>query len=88
MCQAFSPSHVLHRHPGASGPVRCRQSWLDAKRSPTSWIPKGPCQIVPKDALRSMSAPGRYEDVDEAVFEYSHGALEHVTSYSLFRRIP
>ena len=25
------------------------------------------------------------EDVDEAVFKYSHGALEHVTLYSLFQ---
>ena len=28
---------------------------------------------------------GRYEDVDEAVQKYSHGALEHVTLYSLFQ---
>ena len=82
MCQAFSPSHVCIVTPerlGLCGAV----SWLDAKAT-NELDPTGPCQIVPKDRCIDESL-GRYEDVDEAVFKYSHGALEHVTLYSLFQ---
>ena len=80
MCQAFSPSHVCIVTPerlGLCGAV----SWLDAKAT-NELDPQGPCQIVPKERCLD-EIPGRYEDVDEAVAEYSHGALEHVTLYSL-----
>ena len=82
MCQAFSPSHVCIVTPerlGLCGAV----SWLDAKAT-NELDPTGPCQIVPKDRCIDESL-GRYEDVDEAVNKYSHGALEHVTLYSLFQ---
>ncbi len=82
MCQAFSPSHVCIVTPerlGLCGAV----SWLDAKAT-NELDPTGPCQIVPKDHCIDENL-GRYEDVDEAVFKYSHGALEHVTLYSLFQ---
>lgn len=82
MCQAFSPSHVCIVTPerlGLCGAV----SWLDAKAT-NELDPQGPCQIVPKDRCIDENL-GRYEDVDEAVFKYSHGALEHVTLYSLFQ---
>ncbi len=36
-----------------------------------------------RPVLSIPGAGGRYEDVDEAVAQYSHGALEHVTLYSL-----
>ena len=82
MCQAFSPSHVCIVTPerlGLCGAV----SWLDAKAT-NELDPEGPCQIVPKEHCID-EALGRYEDVDEAVNKYSHGALEHVTLYSLFQ---
>jgi len=82
MCQAFSPSHVCIVTPerlGLCGAV----SWLDAKAT-NELDPTGPCQIVPKDRMIDEKL-GRYEDVDEAVNKYSHGALEHVTLYSLFQ---
>ena len=82
MCQAFSPSHVCIVTPerlGLCGAV----SWLDAKAT-NELDPQGPCQIVHKDRCIDENL-GRYEDVDEAVFKYSHGALEHVTLYSLFQ---
>ena len=82
MCQAFSPSHVCIVTPerlGLCGAV----SWLDAKAT-NELDPTGPCQVVPKDHCIDERL-GRYEDVDEAVAKYSHGALEHVTLYSLFQ---
>ena len=82
MCQAFSPSHVCIVTPerlSLCGAV----SWLDAKAT-NELDPTGPCQIVPKEHCIDEKL-GRYEDVDEAVAKYSHGALEHVTLYSLFQ---
>ena len=82
MCQAFSPSHVCIVTPerlGLCGAV----SWLDAKAT-NELDPQGPCQVVPKEHCIDERL-GRYEDVDEAVQKYSHGALEHVTLYSLFQ---
>ena len=82
MCQAFSPSHVCIVTPerlGLCGAV----SWLDAKAT-NELDPTGPCQVVPKERCIDENL-GRYEDVDEAVFKSSHGALEHVTLYSLFQ---
>ena len=81
LCQAFSPSHVCIVTPerlGLCGAV----SWLDAKAT-NELDPQGPCQIVPKDHCLDERL-GRFEEVDEAVNKYSHGALEHVTLYSLF----
>ena len=82
MCQAFSPSHVCIVTPerlGLCGAV----SWLDAKAT-KELDPEGPCQIVPKERCVD-EALGRYDDVDEAIAKYSHGALERVTLYSLFQ---
>ena len=80
LCQAFSPSHVCIVTPerlGLCGAV----SWLDAKAT-NELDPNGPCQIVPKTRLIDERT-GRYEDVNEAVNQYSHGALEQVTLYSI-----
>ena len=82
MCQAFSPSHVCIVTPGRLG-LCGAGSWLDA-RATNELDPTGPCQVVPKDRCIDENL-GRYEDVDEAVNKYSHGALEHVTLYSLFQ---
>ncbi len=82
MCQAFAPSHVCIVTPerlGLCGAV----SWLDAKAT-KELDPAGPCQDIPKVGCTDERL-GRYETVDEAVNKYSHGALEHVTLYSLFQ---
>ncbi len=82
LCQSFSPSHVCIVTPerlGLCGAV----SWLDAKAT-NELEPDGPCQIVPKDRPIDEDL-GTYEDVDEAVNKYSHGALEHVTLYSIMQ---
>ena len=80
LCQSFSPSHVCIVTPerlGLCGAV----SWLDAKAT-NELDPNGPCQIVTKHNCYDERT-GAYEDVDEAVNKYSHGALEHVTLYSI-----
>ncbi|MCQ2551943.1 MAG: CO dehydrogenase/CO-methylating acetyl-CoA synthase complex subunit beta [Clostridia bacterium] len=80
LCQAFSPSHVCIVTPerlGLCGAV----SWFDAKAT-HQLDPNGPCQVVTKDNCLDDRL-GRYTDVDEAVNQYSHGALEHVTLYSI-----
>ncbi len=82
LCQAFSPSHVCIVTPerlGLCGAV----SWLDAKAT-NELDPSGPCQVVTKERVIDERL-GSYEDVDEAVNKYSHGALEHVTLYSLLQ---
>ena len=82
MCQAFSPSHVCIVTPerlGLCGAV----SWLDAKAT-KELDPAGPCQPILKEGCLDEKL-GRYTTVDEAVNKYSHGALEHVTLYSLFQ---
>ena len=81
MCQAFSPSHVCIVTPerlGLCGAV----SWLDAKAT-NELDPQGPCQVVTKEKCIDERV-GAYEDVNEAVAKFSHGALERVTLYSLF----
>ncbi len=80
LCQAFSPSHVCIVTPerlGLCGAV----SWLDAKAT-NELDPTGPCQVVTKERVIDERV-GAYEDVNEAVQQYSHGALEQVTLYSI-----
>ena len=82
LCQSFSPSHVCIVTPerlGLCGAV----SWLDAKAT-NQLNPNGPCQIVSKDDCVDETV-GIWPDVNRAVNEYSHGALESVTLYSLFK---
>ena len=80
LCQAFSPSHVCIVTPerlGLCGAV----SWFDAKAT-NELDPNGPCQIVTKHKCTDERL-GAYDDVNEAVNKYSHGALERVTLYSI-----
>ena len=80
LCQSFSPSHVCIVTPerlGLCGAV----SWLDAKAT-HELDPSGPCQAVPKEHVLDERV-GRWEEVNEAVRQYSHGALENVTLYSI-----
>jgi len=82
MCQSFSPSHVCIVTPerlGLCGAV----SWLDAKAT-YELDPSGSAKIVPKgDAIDERI--GIWDTVDEAVAQYSMGALEHVTLYSIMQ---
>ena len=80
LCQSFSPSHVCIVTPerlGLCGAV----SWLDAK-STHELDPNGPCQEVTKASVINESI-GAWDDVNEAVNKYSHGALEKVSLYSI-----
>ncbi len=80
LCQAFSPSHVCIVTPerlGLCGAV----SWFDAKAT-HELDPSGPCQVVTKEHCIDPKL-GSYEDVNEAIKYYSHGALEKVTLYSI-----
>lgn len=80
MCQAFSPSHVCVVTPerlGLCGAV----SWLDAKAT-NELDPQGPCQVITKGGLIDERT-GAYQDVNDAVKQYSQGALEQVTLYSI-----
>ena len=80
LCQSFSPSHVCIVTPerlGLCGAV----SWLDA-RATNQLDPSGPCQVVRKNNVIDERV-GRWEEVSEAVRQYSHGALENVTLYSI-----
>jgi len=80
LCQSFSPSHVCVVTPerlGLCGAV----SWLDAKAT-NELDPNGPCQIVTKNEILDERL-GIWADVNKAVNQASHGALEQVTLYSI-----
>jgi len=80
LCQSFSPSHVCIVTPerlGLCGAV----SWLDAKAT-NELDPSGPCQVVKKERVIDEQI-GSWEEVNEAVNQYSRGALEKVTLYSI-----
>ena len=80
LCQSFSPSHVCVVTPerlGLCGAV----SWLDAKAT-NELDPNGPCQVITKERTIDPDI-GIWEDVNEAVDKYSHGALQQVTLYSI-----
>ena len=83
LCQAFSPSHVCVVTPerlGLCGAV----SWLDAKAT-KELDPNGPCQIITKERCIDERI-GEYEDVNEAVYKLSQGAVEDVSLYSIMEK--
>ena len=83
MCQAFSPSHVCVVTPerlGLCGAV----SWFDAKAT-NELDPAGPCQKITKERVIDERI-GEYEDVNEAVRQFSQGALEDVSLYSIMEK--
>ena len=80
MCQSFSPSHVCIVTPerlGLCGAV----SWLDAKAT-KELNDAGPSQPISKEGCTDP-VKGYYPDVDRMVHDASHGALEHVSLYSI-----
>ena len=82
LCQSFAPSHccvVTPERLGLCGAV----SWLDAKAT-KELDPEGPCQPIEKIGLLD-ELTGHYEEVDRIVNDATHGALEHVTLYSIMK---
>ena len=80
LCQSFAPAHccvVTPERLGLCGAV----SWLDAKAT-NELDPNGPCQPIFKEGCTDERT-GRYESVDKAVFDSTHGAVEAVTLYSI-----
>ena len=80
LCQSFAPSHVCVVTPerlGLCGAV----SWLDAKAT-KELNDAGPSQPISKEGCTDP-VKGYYPDVDRMVNEASHGALEHVSLYSI-----
>ena len=80
LCQSFAPAHccvVTPERLGLCGAV----SWLDAKAT-NELNPNGPCQPIFKEGCLDERT-GRYESVNKAVTDATHGAVENVTLYSL-----
>ena len=80
LCQSFAPAHccvVTPERLGLCGAV----SWLDAKAT-NELNPNGPCQPIYKEGCLDERT-GRYESVNAAIANATHGAVENVTLYSL-----
>ena len=80
LCQSFAPAHccvVTPERLGLCGAV----SWLDAKAT-NELDPNGPCQPIFKEGCTDERT-GRYDSVDKAVYDSTHGAVESVTLYSI-----
>ena len=80
LCQSFAPAHccvVTPERLGLCGAV----SWLDAKAT-NELDPNGPCQPIMKEGCLDART-GRFETVDKAIHDATHGAVEQVTLYSI-----
>ncbi len=80
LCQSFAPAHccvVTPERLGLCGAV----SWLDAKAT-NELDPNGPCQPIFKEGCLDERT-GRFESVDKAIYNSTHGAVETVTLYSI-----
>ena len=80
LCQSFAPAHccvVTPERLGLCGAV----SWLDAKAT-YELSPTGPSQPIKKEGLIDERL-GSYEEVNKAVANATHGAVDNVTLYSL-----
>ena len=80
LCQSFAPAHccvVTPERLGLCGAV----SWLDAKAT-NELDPNGPCQPIFKEGCTDERT-GRFESVDKAIFDSTHGAVSAVTLYSI-----
>ena len=80
LCQSFAPAHccvVTPERLGLCGAV----SWLDAKAT-NELDPNGPCQPIFKEGCTDERT-GRFDSVNKAIFDATHGAVEQVTLYSI-----
>ena len=80
LCQSFAPAHCCVVTPERLG-LCGAGSWLDAKAT-NELNPNGPCQPIFKEGCLDERT-GRYESVNKAVTDATHGAVENVTLYSL-----
>ena len=80
LCQSFAPAHccvVTPERLGLCGAV----SWLDAKAT-YELNENGPCQPIFKEGCLDERT-GRFESVNKAIADATHGAVENVTLYSI-----
>ena len=80
LCQSFAPAHccvVTPERLGLCGAV----SWLDAKAT-NELDPNGPCQPIFKEGCTDERT-GRFDSVNKAITDATHGAVESVTLYSI-----
>ena len=80
LCQSFAPAHccvVTPERLGLCGAV----SWLDAKAT-NELDPNGPCQPIFKEGCTDERT-GRFDSVNKAITDATHGAVENVTLYSI-----
>ena len=80
LCQSFAPAHccvVTPERLGLCGAV----SWLDAKAT-HELNANGPCQPIFKEGCMDERT-GRFESVNKAITDATHGAVENVTLYSI-----
>ena len=80
LCQSFAPAHccvVTPERLGLCGAV----SWLDAKAT-YELNENGPCQPILKEGCLDERT-GRFESVNKAITDATHGAVENVTLYSI-----
>ena len=80
LCQSFAPAHccvVTPERLGLCGAV----SWLDAKAT-NELDPNGPCQPIFKEGCTDERT-GRFDSVNKAIVDATHGAVETVTLYSI-----
>ena len=80
LCQSFAPAHccvVTPERLGLCGAV----SWLDAKAT-NELDPNGPCQPIFKEGCTDERT-GRFDSVNKAICDATHGAVENVTLYSI-----
>ena len=80
LCQSFAPAHccvVTPERLGLCGAV----SWLDAKAT-NELDPNGPCQPIFKEGCTDERT-GRFDSVNKAIFDATHGAVSSVTLYSI-----
>jgi len=80
LCQSFAPAHccvVTPERLGLCGAV----SWLDAKAT-NELDPNGPCQPIFKEGCTDERT-GRFDSVNKAIYDATHGAVSSVTLYSI-----
>ena len=80
LCQSFAPAHccvVTPERLGLCGAV----SWLDAKAT-HELNANGPCQPIFKEGCTDERT-GRFDSVNKAISDATHGAVENVTLYSI-----
>ena len=80
LCQSFAPAHccvVTPERLGLCGAV----SWLDAKAT-YELNANGPCQPIFKEGCTDERT-GRFDSVNKAITDATHGAVENVTLYSI-----